>query len=161
MKSTYLIGLVFLIAGFCSCNTCTDCVPVTSNPFISVRFQIDTTNTNVNINLQTLNGIPAENILLIQEDTVSNSFQFPINLGTDTTIFNFDFFLLTDTLRQNLRSESLTMTYRRLENINERRRVFLTIDSIAILSSSFPRDTLTCFNPDNCTGDAHTVNLFL
>jgi len=161
MRSISFFLLWILTMGYSGCDTCTDCEPVTSNPFISVRFQTDTTEANVTIALQQLNSVPAEEILLIGEDTLSNQFRFPINLNNDTVDFRFDYFLTTDTLRQNLRTDTLTMAYQRMENINERRRVSLSIDQIELVSSSFVRDTLTCFNPDNCTGDAHTVTLFL
>ena len=161
MRGFILLFALILSAAFPSCDTCSDCVPVTSNPFIAVNFRQNSDEASVDIILQTLNGVNAENILLIGEDTLSNNFRFPIDLNRDEANYEFEFFLTTDTLRETLNVGTLEMTYRRSEIINERRRVSLSIDSIELVSSSFLRDTLICSEPTNCTGDAHAVSLFL
>jgi hypothetical protein len=142
------------------CNSCVDCVPITSNPSIKVNYRNIENERNRSVYLSVLNGTPTKDILLIQDDTIANTFNLPINLNEDSTIFIMKYFLESDTLLLDPLEDTLVMSYEKITNINERRRVTLAIDNIELLSSTFDRDTLICNNVENCTGDGHTVRVF-
>jgi hypothetical protein len=150
--------VLFLVS---ACNTCNDCEPVTNNPSVKVNFRSISSGDNLTVILDTLNRVAAEEILLIGEDTTGNTFLFPIDLNRDTAVYTLTYFLQTDTLRENRLVDTLVMRYNRITNINVRRIVTLSIDSLDLVESSFESDTLICSNQNNCEGNAHTVRVFL
>jgi len=151
---------LLIVGGFLwtSCLDCNDCGIKKNDPKFSVLFFSSTTENSIQVNIQSINQIPSNEIEIIG-DTLVTQYSFPLNMNSDTSIYFINSFKEEDTLKANLLQDTLIMTHGRKLVRSERDFILVIADSMEVYQHSFDSIRFSCNFPD-CINNEVNLKIF-
>ena len=125
-----------------SCNECTTCEPFLEEPILQIHFLNAADSTDRTIIIDSINQSAGEDVRQFQE--AASQYNFPLDMHSDTSLFNLVYRDLDDTI--NIYRNSIVLTYSR-KFYNRDDNYIIVECNLNSFESDFLRDKLSC--PDS------------
>jgi len=154
--------LIIVIAAFGmllnNCGECNDCGVINNEPTVEVRFFSREDSSELKVRIVTINGVPGSSIALFG-DTLLKTYNFPLDMNDEISIFTLDTFKETDTLEIDMQQDTFSISYQRVVFETEKDFLRLMADSMQLVSHTFDSATLRCDFP-NCANEDVNIRIF-
>ena len=151
IKATLLGMGVFFVCG-CTCN---DCEIRKNEPLFRVEFYSAQTMESLQVNFESINGIPSGQIEVIGDNLLSE-YHFPLNMQDDSCSFVINSYKSN---LPNLLIDTLAFTYSLQLFQTEKDFVQFRADSMKLKLHTYDSASFICANRD-CTNAEVTLRLF-
>ena len=158
MRQVFLLLLSLTAIALWSCDDCTDCGVSDDEPRLRVEFHNASNNSNLSVNIDSINGRYSGDIDRIQ-DTVLNVYALPLDMFAEQSTFYVKTFKSSDTLELSPLYDTLVVNYKLSTRQTIRNRYRFVAREISIEEHSYDSVSLIC-TFDNCEMDDTVLEIY-